>query len=154
MFVLFLSLGLFVRMNYETAKGFLKNPVFVGFCLATFAASCCAWHFGWCAYIPWYVVSALAGTMLVLSVGLFIVAKLDMMSVGLAFLGKYAMAVYVLGEPVKVICRIAFSKIGIPVSVSFCAMLVVTLAVPVLVARLLAGRNRILPALLLGENRL
>ena len=152
-FIFFLSLGLHVNVNYATARRVFESKFFVVVCMAAFAASCCARQYGWCVGVPWYAVSAPTGAMLTMSVSFFIVARLSLVSAGLALLGKYAMAVYVIGEPVKVACRIGFAKLGVPVSVSLIMMMVATLAISVIIARLLTGRSRVLSALMLGENQ-
>ncbi len=152
-FVFFLVLGLLVRANWPVARSFARGWIFVAASSAVFACSCLARYFGWHVQFPWYALSALAGTMLTMSLGCAIAGSSRALSSALSFLGRYAMAVYVLGEPVKVACRMVFARMGLPVHFAFPAMLMVTLVMPVALA-LLLRRSRMLSALLLGEGGL
>ena len=152
-FAFFLALGLLARANWSGTRSFARNWIFIAACSAVFAYSCLVRYFGWHVQFPWYALSSLAGTMLTMSLGCAIVDRSRALSSVLSFLGRYAMAVYVLGEPVKVTCRIACARMGFPVDVAFPAMLTVTLVMPVVLA-LLLRRSRMLSALLLGESGL
>lgn len=149
-FAFFLAFGMFARLRFERFSPLLGNVYFAGSILAMFALACYARQTGWCAQVPWYVVSAPAGTILTMIMARVAVRSNVVVTDMLAFLGRHAMVVYVLGEPVKVVLRIAFAWLGMASQISFHAMIVMTLVVSIVAYRLLVCRSRILSALLLG----
>ena len=151
-FVFFLSFGLFARSWHGRFMSLLEKWYFVGCWLIVFAVACYARHTGWCTQFPWYVLSAPAGTILTMSIGRIVVRQNRAVTDVFAFFGRYAMVVYVLGEPTKVILRIAFAKFGVPTQIAFYAMIAMTLAVSIVVYRLVIGRSWVLSALLLGAR--
>ena len=153
-FVLFLAFGLFVRSCYRPFSALFGNVYFGGGCLIMFIAACCARQLGWCAQIPWYVLSAPAGAMLTLILAKAIVDRGWVISSALAFIGGYAMAIYVLGEPVKVVCRVVFARLGVPAPIAFYAMPLIVLVAAIVFSRSLLDKSRVLSALLLGEGYL
>ena len=152
-FLFFFALGLFARTRYGRLKPVLGGVAFAVLAAAVVAVACCARQFGWLAgRVPWYAVSAPAGTMLVMALSVFAARRPGPIAGALSFLGRNAMAVYVLGEPVKVACRMAFARLGLPSQCAFFAMLVLVLTVPVLVRRLVLKRCATASLLLLGES--
>ena len=151
-FLFFFSLGLLVRTRYDRLKSVFGGVAFAVLALVAFVVACCARQFDWQAgRIPWYAVSAPAGTMLVMSLSILAAGRSGPVSGGLAFLGKHAMAISVLGEPVKVACRMAFARQGIPSQLAFFAMLSLMLVIPVLVRRQVLKRCALASLALLGE---
>lgn len=99
---------------------------------------------------PWYLVTSVSATFFLYGLSCVVAEKCRCMQSVLAFLGVEAMSIYVLGEPIKVMCRIAFVKAGIPLVVAFPVMLACMFVLPITLARIIR-RSVVLRQLLLGE---
>ena len=149
----FLGLGLYVRSHVELLVKSAGRAIWVaGAGLTAFALATFLWRSKFAVHVPWFMLTSVSA-----SLALFALASLSARLVGrgtrvLAFLGAEAMSIYVLGEPIKVACRLCFKAFHLPVGVSFCLMLALMLALPVLLARLVA-KNGVLSLLLLGMRK-
>jgi len=152
LFVVFFAAGLLVRSHAAVVRPFLGNPVFgagavVVWCLVQ------ALHPLTVMDVPWYLpgVTSVLGTAAFLFLSARIARSLLFLTTPLVFLSAYAMEIFILAEPVKVICRMAFRRMGLPVPVSFAIMFVLMLAVPVFLTRYVL-RGKWPQLLLLGKR--
>lgn len=99
---------------------------------------------------PWYLVTSVSAAFFLYGLSCVVAGKCRRVQSALAFLGVEAMSIYVLGEPIKVTCRIAFAKAGIPLAVAFPVMLACMFVLPIALARIIR-RSALLRQLLLGE---
>lgn len=147
---LFLGFGLFVRLHLEPLVKSAGQAIWVaGAGLMVFSLAAFLWCSKFAAHALWFMLTSVSA-----SLTLFALASLLARSAGrvtrvFAFLGAEAMSIYVLGEPVKVCCRLYFKTLHLPVGVSFALMVALMLALPVLLSRLIA-KSSVLSALLLG----
>lgn len=149
-YFLFLGFGLHVRAHVE----WLKEPVgrqalTAGVGLAGFVLATVLWRAKFVVHFPWYVLTSVAASLALLALSFLLARCSGRGTRVLAFLGAEAMSIYVLGEPVKVCCRLCFKTLHLPVGVSFALMAVLMLSLPVLLSRLIA-KSGILSVLLLG----
>lgn len=153
LFVLMLAFGASMRSVYAEFRRWMQKGAVMLAVLVTFVVLCIIRHYGWWGRVPWFALTAVSGTLTVYALSSRLSDAGGVLPRVLAFLGKYAMAVYVLGEPVKVGCRILFARLGVPLWPAFAGMMVVTLVVPVLLSRYVLGFSRWLPLVFLGEDR-
>lgn len=152
LFLGFFLAGLWTRSRVETLLPRLSHPLFgllslVGFGCAIALAPSAPHHSPW--FLP--AVTSVTGTALTLFVSVRLARFERRWSAPLLFLSGSAMEIYILAEPVKVVCRFVFTRLGLPVAFSFPVMLVLMLSVPVVLARYLL-RDRWTRLLLLGEE--
>ena len=108
-------------------------------------------HISRIAYpMPWYCLTSVFAVFFLFGLSRVLVRKCRPLQPVLTLLGVEAMSIYVLGEPIKVMCRIAFSKAGIPLAVAFPVMLAFMFVLPIALARIIR-RSVVLRQLLLGE---
>lgn len=100
---------------------------------------------------PWYLLTSVSATFLLFGLAHVLMGRCRAVQTVFALLGAEAMAIYVLGEPIKVACRIVMSGLGVPVTAAFPAMIVLVLVLSVASARVLR-RFEIVRKLLLGEG--
>lgn len=100
---------------------------------------------------PWHLLTSVSAAFLLHGLACGIANRCAFLKSSLALLGVEAMAIYVLGEPIKVGCRIALSKLGVPVAIAFPVMIVCMFVLPVLLSRVIR-RSAVLRRLLLGES--
>jgi len=152
LFVVFFSVGLLVRSHAAAVRPFLGNLIFgvgavVVWCLVQ------TLHPLTVMDIPWYLpgVTSVLGTAAFLFLSVRIARSSLCLKTPFVFLSAYAMEIFILAEPVKVVCRMAFRRMGLPVSVSFAIMFVLMLAVPVFLTRYVL-RGKWAQLLLLGKR--
>lgn len=151
-YFLFLGLGLYVRPRVEPLlKSSVRAVWTAGLGLAAFVLVTFLWRGRVLPHFPWYVLTSVAASLALLALSVLLARFAGRGMRVLAFLGTEAMAIYVLGEPIKVCCRICFKSLHLPVGVSFALMVALMLALPVLLSRLI-GRNGVLSVLLLGTK--
>lgn len=100
-------------------------------------------------HFPWYVLTSVAASLALLALSVLLARFAVRGTRVLAFLGTEAMAIYVLGEPIKVCCRLCFKALHLPVGVSFALTVALVLALPIVLSWLIA-KNGVLSVLLLG----
>jgi len=152
LFVGFFSVGLLVRSHAAAVRPFLGNPAFsvgalVVWCIVQ------ALHPLTVMGTPWYLpgVTSVLGTAAFLFLSVRIARSSLCLKTPFVFLSAYAMEIFILAEPVKVVCRMAFRRMGLPVSISFAVMFVLMLAVPVFLTRYVL-RGKWPQLLLLGKR--
>jgi len=153
LFLVFFLAGLWTRSRAETLLPRLAHPFFG---LLTLAGFGCAIALVPTApqRLPWFLpaVTSVTGTALTLFVSVRLARFDGRWSAPLVFLSASAMEIYILAEPVKVVCRFVFTRLfGLPVAFAFPVMLALMLAVPVILARYLL-RDRWTRLLLLGAE--
>jgi len=152
LFVVFFAAGLLVRNHTAAVRPILGNPLFgagamVVWCIVQ------ALHPLTVMDVPWYLpgVTSVLGTAAFLFLSVRIARASLFLKTPLVFLSAYAMEIFILAEPVKVVGRMVFRRIGLPVPVSFAIMFVLMLAVPVFLTRYVL-RGKWLQLLLLGKR--
>lgn len=149
-YFLFLGLGLYVRPRVESL---LKSPAravwTAGFGLAAFVLVTFLWRGRVLPHFPWFVLTSASASLALLALSMIVSGFAGRGTRALAFLGTEAMAIYVLGEPIKVCCRICFKALHLPVGMSFALMVALMLVLPIVLAQLVA-KNGVLSVLLLG----
>lgn len=149
-YMFFILLGGLSRKWLEDsrASGFPRR-IQIG-CASCFAVSYVL-HIGRFSRIfPWDCLTSISATLLLCSLAFEISRGWRLARSLLVLLGVEAMSIYVLGEPIKVMCRIAFAKAGIPLVVAFPVMLACMFVLPITLARIIR-RSVVLRQLLLGE---
>ena len=149
----FLGLGLYVRPRVESLMRSPGRAVAVaGAGLAGFALATFLWRGRFVAHCPWFVLTSVAASLGLLGCSALAARFAVVGTRVLAFLGAEAMSIYVLGEPIKVCCRLCFRALHLPVGASFALTVALMLVLPVLLARLIA-KSGVLSLLLLGRRR-
>lgn len=151
----FLLIGLGVRMRGELAGLAESLRLSVLTLVVGVMAFVIVWTVrGWriVPHFPWYVLTSVAASLALLALSVLLARFAGCGTRVLAFLGAEAMAIYVLGEPIKVCCRLCFKTLHLPVGVSFALMVALMLTLPVLLSRLIA-KSGILSLLLLGMKK-
>jgi len=152
LFALFFALGLLVRRRYARIRVLLAKPalgvgILAAWCLVQVL------HPWTVTEIPWY----LPGVTSVLGTGAFLFLSIRLsdsalrLKAPLVSLSAYAMEIFILAEPVKVVCRAVLRRLGTPVPVAFLVMFVLMLAMPVVLTRHVL-RKPWLRLLLLGRR--
>lgn len=100
---------------------------------------------------PWYAPASICAAFGLLWFSTLLSRFLSAIAGPLAWLGTYAMAVYVFGEPIKVAGRILVKAVGLPSGLAFLLMFAATLLLPIAIMRLAVSKNRILSMALLGK---
>jgi len=152
LFVFFFAAGLLVRSHAAAVRPFLENPAFgVGTIVVWFLVQ--TLHPLTVMNAPWYLpgVTSVLGTAAFLFLSVRIARSSLCLKTPFVFLSAYAMEIFILAEPVKVVCRTVFRRMGLPVSVSFAVMFVLMLAVPVFLTRYVL-RGKWPQLLLLGKR--
>lgn len=146
----FMGFGLHVRSHVEWMKESVGRQVLTaGAGLAVFVLATIMWRGKFVVHFPWYVLTSVAASLALLALSFLLVRFAGRGTRVLAFLGVEAMAIYVLGEPIKVCCRLCFKALHLPVGVSFALTIALVMALPVVLSRLIA-KNGVLSVLLLG----
>ena len=149
-YVFFLGLGLYVRPRVESlTRSSWRAVVAAGAGLAGFALATFLWRGRFAAHCPWFVLTSVAASLGLLGCSALLARFAGRGTRVLAFLGTEAMAIYVLGEPIKVCCRLCFKALHLPVGVSFALTVALVLALPIVLSRLIS-KNGILSVLILG----
>lgn len=152
-YYLFLGLGLYVRSHVEWLKKSVgRQALTAGAGLAGFLLVTALWRGKFAEHFPWYVLTSVTASVALFALSFLIARSSGLVTRMLAFLGTEAMSIYVLGEPIKVACRLLFKTLRLPVGVSFGLMVALMLVLPVLLVRLLA-KNGVLSLLLLGLKK-
>lgn len=151
-FTLLFLVGVLFRPAFAALK---KRPLALGLLatVATVAFVLC--QFGRTAHVlpsfPWFAPSSVCAAFALLSASTLLVRFSAATTKLLSCLGVYAMAIYVLGEPVKVAGRIAVRAVGLSPAPAFVLLFAATLVVPMLLRRFVVSRSRILSLALLGR---
>ena len=152
LYVFFLALGLWTRRHQERIAGLVSRRGPFWLAIGVFALAFALLRMDFLHPFPWYSITSLAAVFILLKVAKGILDRIPQLTSGLSCIGAEAMAVYVLGEPVKVALRLAFARLGVPAAVAFPLMIVGILTVTLLISRRLLSRLPRLRLLLLGEG--
>lgn len=139
-FVFFFMLGLYIRQNYQRLSKLIYSWRALAIAAVVFSAA---------NIIRLPILPAVAGSILVLQVGHLLARRGN---VAIMMMSAYAMEIYILAEPVKVVMRMAFFKLGIQPSIAFTGMLIVCITIPILVKKCFISKVIWLDRILLGNR--
>ena len=154
-YIFAVSLGVYMRSNYEAIKRALAKPLVFLALAVLFSLAVSLVHFQWtaCPKFPRYIFASALALPFFLSLSLMIERFTAFFPAVIAFLGTEAMAIYMFGEPIKQASRKIFVGRSVPLELSMFGMMALMIVLSILIHRLAVARSKWLSLLLVGEAK-